>query len=936
MGHHAMPTHDVLARMAWERGQAALSSGEVREAARWLDRAHRLAPHDPTVRLALASALLGLDAARAEALFAEIAEGHDVREVQLGLAAARWRLGDTVGAAAALARGLSRHVAPPDDGWIALADAIAPEGWCAVATNGRLVTGPGPGHGTTAGLELALDGLASRGSRLPRHWRDGRRLDVARKGRALIGSPIDVTALVRVEGLVAWRDGKLAGWAWHPGDPGRPVTLTFHPAQGRPRRVVADDAMAAADGAAVLARPRRFVLRLPASSGPVAVQGDDGRALAGSPLETRDVLAAPSVAAPPAAAPPGAVPRRRQIAIVIPVHDGVDATTACLRSVLRARPPGVPVIVVDDGSRDPSLVAALEVKARRGRIQLIRHTENRGFPAAANAGLAAAGGRDVLLLNSDTLVVPGFAERLRNAAYAAPDIATACPLSNNATILSYPVAGAAAPMPDLGGTCRMDALAARANAGRIVSIPTPVGFCMFMRHDALASVGAFRADVFGRGYGEENDLAMRARGAGWRHVAVPGVYVAHAGGASFGALAPILQQQAQEILCRLHPHYPELIVAHHAADPLAESRRRLDMARWRAARPRRSRAVLLVTHAKGGGVARAVAERCAALRCENLRPIVLQPAPDGGDGCVAADDGSGLFPNLRFSLPREMPVLVRFLRAEHPERMELHHLLGHVPQVLDLPRILDIPYDAVAHDHGWFCPRLTLSDDDGRYCGEPDLAGCEACVAQRGSRLETWQSVAQLRRQSGGILRRAGRVIVPGVDIAARIRRHFPRVRTIIAPPEADNGFAPVQAPGGNPRRIVVIGAIGAEKGFHVLRAAGQDAAARRLDLEFVLVGHSIDDVALLETGKIFVTGLYRRAEAVALIRAQNAALALLPSIVPETWCYALSEAWAAGLRVAAFDLGEQAGRIRRTGRGILLPLGLPATALNDALLAAC
>jgi len=926
-----MPTHDVLARMAWERGQAALSSGEAREAARWLDRAHRLAPDDPTVRLALASALLGLDAARAEALFAGLVEGHDVREVQLGLAAACWRLGDLAGAAVALARGLSRHVAPPDDGWVALADAIAPDGWCAVATDGGLVTGPSLGRGTTAGLELALDGQASRGPRLPRHWRDGRRLDVARNGRVLIGSPIDVTALVRVEGLAAWRDGTLAGWAWHPGDPGRPVTLSIHSRQGRPRRVVADDAMSAADGAALLARPRGFILRLPASSGPVVVRGDDGQALAGSPVETRDVPAAH-----PAAAPPGAVPRRRQIAIVIPVHDGADATAECLQSVLRARPQGASVIVVDDGSRDTSLVAALEGEARRGRIRLIRHPESRGFPAAANAGLAAAGGRDVLLLNSDTLVAPGFAERLRNAAYAAPDIATACPLSNNATILSYPIAGAATPMPDFGGTCRMDALAARANAGRIVSIPTPVGFCMFMRHDAVARVGAFRADVFGRGYGEENDLAMRARGAGWRHVAVPGVFVAHAGGASFGALAPALRQRAQEILSRLHPHYPELIAAHRAADPLADARRRLDMARWRAARPRRSRALLLLTHAKGGGVARAVAERCAALRCENLRPIVLRPAPGGGDGCLAVDDGSGAFPNLRFSLPREMPALMRFLRSENPERMELHHLLGHVPEVLDLPRILAIPYDAVAHDHGWFCPRLTLSGDDGRYCGEPELAGCEACVAQRGSRLETGQSVAQLRRQSSGILRRAVRVIVPGADIAARVRRHFPRVRTTIVPPEADAGFVPAPAPGGNPRRVVVIGAIGAEKGFHVLRAAGQDAAARRLDLEFVLVGHSVDDVALMETGKIFVTGLYHRAEAVALIRAQHASLALLPSIVPETWCYALSEAWEAGLRVAAFDLGEQAGRIRRTGRGILFPLGLPATALNDALLAAC
>jgi GT2 family glycosyltransferase len=41
-----------------------------------------------------------------------------------------------------------------------------------------------------------------------------------------------------------------------------------------------------------------------------------------------------------------------------------------------------------------------------------------------------------VLLNSDTLVAPGWLEDLRAVAYSAPDIGTATPLSNDATILS--------------------------------------------------------------------------------------------------------------------------------------------------------------------------------------------------------------------------------------------------------------------------------------------------------------------------------------------------------------------------------------------------------------------------------------------------------------------------------------------------------------------
>ena len=49
--------------------------------------------------------------------------------------------------------------------------------------------------------------------------------------------------------------------------------------------------------------------------------------------------------------------------------------------------------------------------------------------------------------------------------------------------------------------------------------------------------GSLRADVFAQGYGEENDFCLRARHLGWRHVAAPGVFVAHVGGHSFGAAA---------------------------------------------------------------------------------------------------------------------------------------------------------------------------------------------------------------------------------------------------------------------------------------------------------------------------------------------------------------------------------------------------------------
>ena len=120
-----------------------------------------------------------------------------------------------------------------------------------------------------------------------------------------------------------------------------------------------------------------------------------------------------------------------------------------------------------------------------------------------------------------------------------------------------------------------------------------------------------------------------------------------------------------------------------------------------------------------------------------------------------------------------------------------------------------------------------------------------------------------------------------------------------------------------------------------MLLACAEDAERRNLDLEFVVVGHTIDDARLLATGRVFITGQYRPEEAVGLIAQQRADLGFITSIWPETWCLTLGDIWRAGLLVAAFDIGAPAERIRQTGRGFLLPLGLSASAINNALVAA-
>ncbi|MEO9189802.1 MAG: hypothetical protein ABI224_07335 [Acetobacteraceae bacterium] len=346
----------------------------------------------------------------------------------------------------------------------------------------------------------------------------------------------------------------------------------------------------------------------------------------------------------------------------------------------------------------------------------------------------------------------------------------------------------------------------------------------------------------------------------------------------------------------------------------------------------------MVTHDQGGGVERVIAARATAARAANLRPLVLRPArsADGCTGARVAEAGEdAAFPNLVFAIPDELPPLRRLLAAERVTRVELHHLLGHAPEMLDLPRLLNVPYEVHVHDYAWLCPRVVLLGATGRYCREPYLAGCVSCVAEAGSLLDEPIGPAALRARSAGVLTGARRVIAPSADAAARIARHFPSINPRIVPHEDDAALPPVPPPRAGRCVVAVIGAVGAAKGYDVLLACARDAASRALGLAFTVVGHTIDDARLIATGRVFVTGPYAPEEAEALIRAQDAAIAFIPSVVPETWCFALTEAWRAGLRAAVFDLGAQSGRVRATGWGFPIPARMSAARINDALLAA-
>jgi glycosyltransferase involved in cell wall biosynthesis len=237
------------------------------------------------------------------------------------------------------------------------------------------------------------------------------------------------------------------------------------------------------------------------------------------------------------------------------------------------------VIVIDDASPEPEVSSWCQQLAARDKVTVLQNPENLGFVATVNRGMEASGDTDVVLLNSDTQVANDWLQRLQACAYSDDHIGTVTPLSNNASVCSYPLPLRENNLPEGWSTGALDALAARVNGGRLIELPTAVGFCMYIRRACLNAVGSFDEQNFGIGYGEECDFSMRAKAAGWVNALGADVFVYHEGGQSFEGQTEARIRAAEETLHRLHPQYHILATAFIDEDPVRVFRDALDAGR---------------------------------------------------------------------------------------------------------------------------------------------------------------------------------------------------------------------------------------------------------------------------------------------------------------------------------------------------------------------
>ena len=306
--------------------------------------------------------------------------------------------------------------------------------------------------------------------------------------------------------------------------------------------------------------------------------------------------------------------------------------------------------------------------------------------------------------------------------------------------------------------------------------------------------------------------------------------------------------------------------------------------------------VLHVVPPRSGGVDRYVRDVCAIREHDCILHVAAEQ--------VVLEVGRG---DRRVVLPLARPTFVdALLRGSigRPTAMHAHSVLAPVRDTVQSLQLLRRwPYVVTLHDIDFVASPSDVGTDEHNARVEFARSASGLVVPSR--------YISQLVDKALGC--ECARVIVPnGVDPAPAFATaedttlHITTIDGAVIPPAGT--FT-----------VGVIGALGQHKGLDFLREV---AAQLRADVRVVVVGYvdgRIEPGWLVE-GRIWVHGAFEPHELRSVVARYGCQIALFPNRQPESFCYALSDAWSAGLPALGPDSGALGERIAESGAGWLYP----------------
>jgi GT2 family glycosyltransferase/glycosyltransferase involved in cell wall biosynthesis len=483
--------------------------------------------------------------------------------------------------------------------------------------------------------------------------------------------------------------------------------------------------------------------------------------------------------------------RSAGIDIIIPVYNGYDDMILCMESIQKYTDlTKHRIILVNDKSPDERILPLLQSYVADG-IELIDSKENEGFSASVNKGMQYSTDKDVILLNSDTIVTRGWVEKIQKCAYSKREIGTVTPLSNAATLCSYPVFCQDNCIP---ADCTIDELAdvvERSSFHHYPQITVAVGFCMFIKREVIDAVGLFDAKTFERGYGEENDFCNRAEQMGYIHVMCDDTFIYHKGTASFASEEKQKLIEAHDKI--LNERYADQMRTNHMyciTNPDQYIRDNIDIYRMLQ---NGKKNILYLNHldfredAYGhvGGTQFHIKDLTTGL-CKEHNIIVaardreyLKTTIYIGEEHLDFDFYIGKEPAyVRFFDKRIGEILRAILQGFQVDLVHVHHTSTLSLDIYYEAHKLGIPVIATLHDYYYVCPTIKLMDSEMNCCCQKvrSMEACDRCLWQQGFVASTVPYMKHWRAENGKALALCERLIFPSESAKNIFAQYYPEL----------------------------------------------------------------------------------------------------------------------------------------------------------------
>jgi len=611
----------------------------------------------------------------------------------------------------------------------------------------------------------------------------------------------------------------------------------------------------------------------------------------------------------------------RNCDIIIPVFNAFDCLEKCLESVLRHTDlRNNRIIIIDDKSDDERIIPFIEdfISRKKQRIVLLKNENNLGFIKTVNIGMKFSGS-DVLLLNSDTEVADNWLDEMQKCACVKERTATVTPLSNNAGIVS------------------VDSISYRDYA----NIPKGESFCLYIKREALDTVGLFDEESYETSQDAEEDFFYRCINHGFRHVLCDSVIICHKGSQSMRDNYQQTHKKKQKLLEKKYPFYKSSAEKWELCNPIEYINKNINL---NLCVNNGKSGILIIIHLWEvtpdkyktiGGTSLHVYDVIRKLK-GSYNFHVLSPFNGMYRLCSYWDTGNESFEIFSAASQHHASdyfnsdyskMLDEIIDSFGIDIIHIHHMIGHYFDIVDIVKSKKTRLIVSLHDFFSVCPRINKINYKNSYCGNPENRECDFCLesyANENYDIKGIKDIAAWRKAWGLLFSLADKVIAPSEAARDEIMQQYKNISIEVIEHGIDIYCEKRELD------------IDTDEEYHaafvgfLTEIKGKDIVERLIDYShrlndnvyFHLFGYMDSDILQIGYKRFINHGAYNRNELDSLLTKNKIKLVCIFSICPEAFCYTLSESAAVNVPVLAIDQGAVGQRVRDNNLGWLVKNG--------------